>query len=182
MNRSKIAGMRLRAAVNLLGLSLLFVAPCLRAETGAEGWLRYAPLPPQLAQQYKLPHCIVATGKSAVAHSAASELARGLHSMLGRNLQVSPTICADGAFILGTPLEIRRLLPNWKTDSPIAPEGFSISQFAANDRNYWVIAGGTDRGELYGVFRVLEQVAQQKFIAAERRIAFFAHSLGQPVG
>jgi alpha-glucuronidase len=159
--------MRLRAAVNLLGLGLLFVAPCLRAETGAEGWLRYAPLPPQLAQQYKIPHCIVATGKSAIAHSAASELARGLHSMLGRTLQVSPTICADGAFILGTPPEIRRLLPTWKPDSPIAPEGFSISQFAANDRNYWVIAGGTDRGELYGIFRVLEQVAQQKFISAD---------------
>jgi hypothetical protein len=58
-------------------LSLLFVAPSLRAETGAEGWLRYAPLPPQLAQQYKLPHCIFAAGKSVVAHSAASELARG---------------------------------------------------------------------------------------------------------
>ncbi len=165
---SKIAGMHPRAVVSLLALSL-FVAPCLRAETGAEGWLRYAPLPPQLAQQYKLGHCIVATGKSAVAHSAASELARGLHSMLGSNLQVSsPQVvdktCGDGAFIIGTPVEIRRLLPTWKADSPIAPEGFSISQSAAHDRTYWVIAGGTDRGELYGVFRVLEQVAQQKFI------------------
>jgi alpha-glucuronidase len=158
--------MRLRAVVNLLGLSLLIVAPCLRAETGAEGWLRYAPLPPQLAQQYKLPHCIFAAGKSVVVHSAAGELARGLHSMLGRNLQVSSTTCAEDAFILGTPAEIRRLLPTWKTDSPIAPEGFSISQFAAHDHNDWVIAGGSDRGELYGVFRVLEQVAQQKFIAS----------------
>src|ERR1700753_1791390 len=85
----KMAGMRLRAA--FLALSLLCVAPCLRAETGAEGWLRYAPLPPQMAQQYKLPHCIVAAGRSAVAVSAANELARGLHSMLGKALQVSST-------------------------------------------------------------------------------------------
>ena len=102
--------------------------------------------------------------------------------MLGRNLQVSSTICAEDAFILGTPAEIRRLLPTWKADSPIAPEGFSISQFAAHDRNYWVIAGGTDRGELYGVFRVLEQVAEQKFIAPGAESPSVAHSLGQPVG
>ena len=30
-----------------------------------------------------------------------------------------------------------------------------------------MLAGGTDRGVLYGVFRILEQVAQQKFIAAD---------------
>ena len=57
--------------------------------------------------------------------------------------------------------------PPGKPVSPIAPEGFSISQFAAHDHHYWVIAGGTDRGELYGVFRMLEQVAQQKLIAAD---------------
>ncbi len=165
LNRSKIAGMRLRAAVHLLALSLLSVAPGLRAETGAEGWLRYAPLPPQLAQQFKLPRCIVTAGKSTVALTAARELARGLHSMLGRDLQVCSTTSGEDAFLLGTPLEIRQLLPTWKAPSPIAAEGFSISQFAAHDHNYWVIAGGSDRGELYGVFRALEQVAQQKFIA-----------------
>ncbi len=30
-----------------------------------------------------------------------------------------------------------------------------------------MLAGGTDRGELYGVFRMLEQVAQQRPIAAD---------------
>src|ERR1700691_6455513 len=103
VNRSKIAGMRLRAAVNLLGLSLLFVAPCLRAETGAEGWLRYAPLPLQVAQEYgTLPLCIITTSQSPVAQSAASELARGVHSMLGRNLKTSSTICGEDSFVLGT--------------------------------------------------------------------------------
>ena len=71
------------------------------------------------------------------------------------------------SFILGTPLEIRRLLPTWKTASPIAPEGFAISQFAEHGHRYWVIAGGTDRGQLYGVFHVLEQIAQQKALVAD---------------
>src|SRR3984885_2508997 len=155
--------MRLTAAVYLLALSLLSVAPGLRAETGAAGWLRYAPLSPQVAQQYgALPLCIITTGQSPVAQSAASELARGVHSMLGRTLKTSSTICGEDSFILGTPLEIRHLLPTWKTPSPIAPEGFTISQLAEHGHRYWVIAGGTDRGQLYGVFHVLEQIAQQK--------------------
>ncbi len=160
--------MRLTAAVNLLALSLLSVAPGLRAETGAEGWLRYAPLPPQVAQQYgAIPLCIITANKSPVAQSAASELARGVHSMLGRTLKTSSTICGEDSFILGTPLEVRHLLPTWKTASPIAPEGFSISQLAEHGHRYWVIAGGTDRGQLYGVFHVLEQIAQQKPLLAD---------------
>jgi alpha-glucuronidase len=159
--------MRVCHAVSLLALSFLSLAPGVHGETGKEGWLRYAPLPAQVAQQYRLPRHIVLTGQSAVAHSAASELARGLHSMLSENLQVESTLSADDSFILGTVSEIRHLLPDWKPASPIAPEGFSLSHFAAQGHNYWVLAGGTDRGELYGVFRILEQVAQQKRIVAD---------------
>jgi alpha-glucuronidase len=159
--------MRVGHAVILVASSFLSLAPGVYGETGQEGWLRYAALPPELAQQYKIPHRIVATGQSAVAHSAAGELARGLHSMLGAKLTVSSTLAGNDAFLLGTPAEIGRLLPTWKPLSPIAPEGFSLSQFAEQGHNYWLLAGGSDRGVLYGVFRILEQVAQQKFIAAD---------------
>jgi alpha-glucuronidase len=159
--------MRLGHATVLLASSFLSLMPGVYGETGREGWLRYAALPPQLAQQYKIPHRIVATTQSAVAHSAANELARGLHSMVGANLTVSSTLAGDDAFLLGTPAEIEHLLPTWKPLSPIAPEGFSLSEFAEKGHKYRVLAGGTDRGVLYGVFRILEQVAQQKFIAAD---------------
>jgi alpha-glucuronidase len=159
--------MRVGHAVLLLASSFLALVPGVYGETGQEGWLRYAALPPQLAQQYKIPHRIVATSQSAVTHSAANELTRGLHSMLGAHLTVSSTLAGDDAFLLGTPAEIRHLLPTWKPLSPIAPEGFSLSEFAEEGHRYWVLAGGTDRGVLYGVFRILEQVAQQKFIAAD---------------
>ena len=158
--------MRHPIALALLALTFLPMAPCLHAETGEEGWLRYAPLPPPIARQYKMPASIVAPGKSDVAQSAAGELARGLHSMLGENLKIVSALPGEDAFVLGTPLEIRHLLPAWKPASAIAPEGFSISQLDAHNHHYWVIAGGTGRGELYAVFRVLEQVAQQKFVAA----------------
>jgi alpha-glucuronidase len=156
--------MRIRTAVLLLTLSSY-----LHAETGEAGWLRYAPLPTQAAQQYKqLPGRIVATNST-----AATELARGLHSMLGRNLQVSSTLPGEDAIILGTTAEIHHLLPTWKVS--ILPEGFSFSRLAADGHNYWVLAGDTDRGELYGVFHLLEGIAQQ------RTLSPFAEAPSSPI-
>jgi alpha-glucuronidase len=149
---------------------LLALTPCAHAETGEEGWLRYAPLRPQAVQQYRnLPHVIVAPGRSALAHSAASELTRGLHSMLAANVQVSSELSATqgDTFILGTAAEIKRMLPGWNSPSVIPAEGFAFSRFAANGHNYWIVAGGTDQGVLYGVFHILERVGQEKPLAAD---------------
>ena len=159
--------MRLQNAVSLVVSTLLGMAALAQAETGAEGWLRYAPLPTETAQQYrKLPHRVVETSQSPIARNAANELARGMHSMLGENLQLSATLPAEDAFIIGTPGEIRHLLPAWTAPSTIVPEGFSTSQFTAQGHAYWIIASGTGRGELYGVFHILEQIAQQKPLAS----------------
>jgi alpha-glucuronidase len=156
--------MRIRTAVLLLTLSSY-----LHAETGGAGWLRYVPLPTQAAQQYKqLPGRIVGSNRT-----AATELARGLRSMLGRNPQVSSTLPGEDAIILGTTAEIHHLLPTWKTSIP--PEGFSFSRLAADGHNYWVLAGDTDRGELYGVFHLLEGIAQQ------RTLAPFAEAPSSPI-
>ena len=132
----KIETMRVQSAICLLALSVLSTVPGVHAETGEAGWLRYAPLPARTAQQYKtIPHRIVVTSQSAVVHSAANELARGLHSMLGENLQIASTLPAEDAFLLGTPAEIRQLVPDWKPPSPIAGEGFSLAKFAVQGHN-----------------------------------------------
>jgi alpha-glucuronidase len=160
--------MRVQSAVCLLALSFFSTVPGIQAETGEDGWLRYAPLPAQATQQYKtIPHRIVVPSQSAIAHSAANELSRGLHSMLGESVPIASTLQGEDSFILGTPAEIRQLVPTWKPPSPIAPEGFSLAQFAVQGHNDWVLAGGTDRGELYGVFHILEQIAQQKHLATD---------------
>jgi alpha-glucuronidase len=161
----KVEKMDIRRTVLLLVAGLWFGTSGVRAETGEAGWLRYAPLSTQVAQQYKLSGHIVSTGESAVSHSAANELARGLHSMLGQNFPISSSLPQEDAFVVGTTVEIHRLLPTWQATVP--PEGFSLSRFAGNGHNYWVLAGGTDRGELYGVFHLLEQVAQQRRLAPD---------------
>ena len=69
-------------------LLLLCLAPItVHAETGAEGWLRYAPISnASTAHQYDaLPNRIVVLGNTPTDRAAATELQRGLTSMLGRS-------------------------------------------------------------------------------------------------
>jgi len=156
--------MSFRSAAILAASMLLAVAAVANAETGAEGWLRYATLSTQAAQQYKqIPHQVMQLTNSPIAQSAASELTRGLHSMLGLDLQVASALPTTGAFLIGTPAEIEHAVPSWKHPANLSAECFSISPLPTH--NGWVIAGGTDRGELYGVFHLLEQIAQQQPIS-----------------
>jgi alpha-glucuronidase len=158
--------MNLRNAIVMSTSILLGIASFARAENGAAGWLRYAPLQPQAAQQYRdVPRRVLAITSTPVAKTAANELIRGLHSMLREDVQsVSgpSALSAGDAFVIGTPAEIRELIPAWKATGDISEDGFSISRIAAKGSVLWVIAGGADRGELYGVFHILEQIAQQK--------------------
>src|SRR5580698_8405411 len=100
-----------------LGVALLAAVPVAYGESGAEGWLRYAPLPAQAANQYaSLPRYVIGLTHTAVAHSAANELTRGLHAMLRDAFLfasgASLPLPAD-AVVIGTPDEIRGILPSW---------------------------------------------------------------------
>jgi alpha-glucuronidase len=140
-----------------------------QAETGSAGWLRYSRITnPVALQQYRLlPRQIVQADTSPVGRSASGELARGLHSMLGDEFKVGSAIPADDAFVLGTSKELLRLLPQWKPPSGLTEEGFAISKIDEHGHLLWVVAGGSPRGELYGVFHLLEQVAELREIAPD---------------
>src|SRR5579863_3697917 len=67
---------------------MAFVPTGAQAETGAEAWLRYAPLEKLAAQMYSdLPASVVVLGDSPLLNSAKRELLRGVSGMLGRNLR-----------------------------------------------------------------------------------------------
>src|SRR5260370_10847144 len=75
-----------------LGLLLLSIIATLytHAETGAEGWLRYAPLTSTAAANYAtLPSQIVVPGNTPTDQAAANELHRGLTSMLCRPFTIA---------------------------------------------------------------------------------------------
>jgi alpha-glucuronidase len=158
--------MSLRRIFFLTAAALIAAARISHAETGAEGWLRYAPLPAMAAQQYAhMPRRVTQLTNSPIGRNAAAELIRGVHSMLGSELQLSKASPADDAFLIGTPAEIQHLVPAWKAPANIAAECFSIAPSQGHDHVTWIVAGGSDRGELYGVFHILEQIAQQKPLA-----------------
>ena len=137
-----------------------------QAENGAAGWLRYSRITePSALQQYRLlPRRIVQSDTSPIGGNAAAELARGLRSMLGGQFEVDATLPDADAFVLGTPDELHRLLPQWKRPSMLAPEAFALSKLDEHGHHLWIVAGGREKGELYGVFHLLEQVAEQREI------------------
>lgn len=134
----------------------------LQAEDGSAGWLRYSRItePAAIRLFRSLPWVVVRADKSVVGGSAAGELARGLRSMLGGDFKVVPSLPDSDAFVLGTPAELHRLIPQWRTKGELAAEGFAISKVDDRGHRLWVIAGGSPAGELYGVFHLLEQVAE----------------------
>src|ERR1700761_3598995 len=141
--------------------------PQAHAESGTEGWLRYAPLSTQATQAYaQLPHTIVALSDTPIAAHATSELVRGLRSMLGETFDTASFDSNTKAILIGTASEIAAHVPAWKTTTPLAPECFSIALNPSSPHG-WIVAGGNDRGTLYGVFHLLEAIAQQKPVAAD---------------
>ena len=154
-----------RTTIILILLSFALIG---HAESGAEGWLRYAALPLRAAQQYEIiPRHVVKLTDSSSARNAATELVHGLNSMLGSDIQLSTFKDVEDSVLVGTPAEIERIIPAWIPPSALSAECFLTTPFASAGRKYWIIAGGSDRGELYGVFHFLEQIAQQRPLSGD---------------
>ncbi|HLJ78143.1 MAG TPA: alpha-glucuronidase family glycosyl hydrolase, partial [Acidobacteriaceae bacterium] len=136
------------------------------AEDGSQGWLRYAPPlhTNAMAEYASMPAGIVNLDASAVSATAASELMRGVRSMLSRTFRVEKPLPDDSAWILGTIDELHSALPAYHQPA-LRPEGFSISTATVHGHTQWIIAGAEARGILYGVFHVLSGIARGQSIA-----------------
>ncbi|WP_263384928.1 alpha-glucuronidase family glycosyl hydrolase [Granulicella arctica] len=143
-------------------LLLLAIPTFAHAETGAAGWLRYARVSDSTAQ--KLPQQIVQTSQNSISRNAGAELTRGLAGELDLHARSVSVLGAGDAFILATPSELEALFPGRKA-AALAPEGFRISREKQQNRTLWILEGGTPAAELYAVFHVLEQIAEQHPLA-----------------
>ena len=141
------------------------------AETGAEAWLRYAPI--AKPEMYKaLPSRIVAQGSSAISRAAASELQRGLSSMLGRPFTLDTEsrggMGKEAAIAVGALSES----PQGMVDAsgrPVGKEEIWIKHEGDGDSSTFAVYGGTPQAEMYAVFHLLAEVAEQKPIPREER-------------
>ena len=153
---------RLGSIVGVLAV-VLAGTPWLRAETGAEGWLRYAPVAHGAAARYDaLPNAVIFFGNSEVLNSAKGELMRGVASMLGKRLRTEQNVAAESAFVLVTLKDLRQHFGDVQPFRPVGPDGFWLRTVQHGEKKYWLIIGGNDRGVLYGTFSFLSRIGQQR--------------------
>jgi alpha-glucuronidase len=147
------------ALLALLALLALGASPA-HAETGYDGWLRYAPVPASTRVRYAaLPRTVVTLGDSPVLTSARDEIVRGLGAMLGERIASNTSVGSAPAIVLGTFADVRRAVPDVGAPASLDPEGFWLGTATSGGRPLVVVASPTDRGVLYGAFALLARVA-----------------------
>jgi alpha-glucuronidase len=148
------------------GLLICCVA---RAETGRSAWLRYAPLDAAAALQYVIavPAAVTVLSSSTLELSARDEVVLGVHGMLGKDLRVEPTAPKGSAILLGTLAEIHAAIPTITLPKTLEADGFWLKyvMFVGGTR-YLIIAGGDERGVLYGSFALMRRIALGESLAA----------------
>ncbi len=142
---------------------VLFLQLRLLAEDGHSGWLRYAPLPSTAVARYgTLPAHVVRLGDSVVLRSAERELSEGLHGMLGHPLTSSDQV-HQPSIVCGSVGALRSSLPELALPD-LAADSYFLRTVQIRGFPSIVIAGGTDRGVLYGVFDLLRKIGTQQDI------------------
>ncbi len=132
----------------------------LRAETGHEAWLRYAPLAKSAAQKYQtLPASVVVLGDSEVLAAAQEELLRGVRGMLGRTLRAGKTQLKENAIVLGTLAELQAAAPGLHLGSELREDGFWLTTGNVGGFDCLIVTASNERGVLYGVFALLNKIA-----------------------
>jgi alpha-glucuronidase len=130
----------------------------LRAETGYNVWLRYAP-----GYRHAVPAAVGSLGDSPLIGSAREELIRGVRGMAGKTLRIEPGVPKESAILLGT---LDKLPPGWRLDAKLGPDGYWLKTIASSGIQYTVITAENERGVLYGAFALLRKIALWEPIAA----------------
>ncbi|HKV26211.1 MAG TPA: alpha-glucuronidase family glycosyl hydrolase [Candidatus Acidoferrum sp.] len=164
--------MRIFRATAVCGLLLVLgmSASRSRAETGAAGWLRYAPLEKAAARQYStLPASVMTFGDSLVLRSAKDELIRGVRGMLGRTLRDDATMPQESAILLGTLSQLQKKVSGLAGVKP-RDDGFLLASEKVDGFDCLVIAAPNERGVLYGVFALLRKIALEQSVSGLHEI------------
>ena len=162
--------LRCVAAVCLLAALLLTNTSCVgfgappfgsvKTESNyVDAWLRGVPLDSARAAKYAaLAGAISIDGDSQVLKTAQEELVRGLSRALGRTFIAQDGVDHDRAIRLTTVDVMRRENMPYASRESLANDGYALATFSLNGQLSVVIAGGTERGTLYGAFALLRKI------------------------
>jgi alpha-glucuronidase len=149
-------------ALAFLFLNIFAGSLPVRAETGTDAWLRYAPLDAKAAAAYhSLPATTVVLGESEVLRTAQKELVRGVKGMLSRTLRMEAGVPTESAIVVGTIQQLRKIAPDFIVNQSLHGDGFWLTSTQVHGFRCVAITATTDRGALYGVFAFLRKVAQR---------------------
>src|SRR5271169_3383165 len=144
-----------------------FGARCARAETGADAWLRYAPLDKSVAQKFSaLPESVVVRGDSPILNSANAELIRGIRGMLARTLREEKNLPRESAILLGPLSALRADSPKLFEQTDLHEDGFLLATEKLHGIDCLIVTATTDRGVLYGVFALLSRIARGESVSS----------------
>ncbi|WP_422506162.1 alpha-glucuronidase family glycosyl hydrolase [Stenotrophomonas sp. GZD-301] len=142
----------------MLGAAMVFFACAgnAHAEDGYALWMRYVPLEPALAADYRtrLAH-IVAPDQTPTQRAARDELARGLTGLLGSAPQMPGAAAGDATVVLGTPRSSAMIAPLRHEIESLGDEGYLLRHARIDGREVLLVAARHDIGVLYGVFHLL---------------------------
>ena len=134
-----------------------------QAETGRAAWLRYAPLDAGAgaSRQYAnaVPAAVTVLSKNALELSGRDEVVLGVHGMLGKDLRAEATAPKEGAILLGTLTEIHAAVPAIALPKTLDADAFWLKNVTVGTAKYLVVAGGDERGVLYGSFALMRRIA-----------------------
>ncbi len=131
------------------------------AEKDAAGWLRYARLDAPAAKQYaKLPREIFLLGDSAILKNAQRELLVGESQISGKTVHPGAGSVKGSAILLGTIAGLRAIVPQLRPAQALAADGYWLKTALIRGHTDLIVAGGSDRGVLYGVFALLGKMAR----------------------
>jgi len=148
---------------------VLALATPARAETGYDGWLRYAEaddVSRQKSYEKSLPAVVVTLGNSEVEQSAQTELIRGARGMLGRTERIETALPAENTILLGTVEELKKAVPTFNAPAGLIADGFYLKTISVDGRKILIVTAVNDRGVLYGTFTLLRKMGLHESITA----------------
>jgi alpha-glucuronidase len=145
-------------------LAPLIAVLSLHAESGHDAWLRYQPLPVRAteADVQALGASVTVLGGSEILLAARDEFTRGIRGMLDHIPRREAMVPSAGGVVLGKLQDVAREVPSAQLTASLPDDGFWIKSVRQGSARYTVVAGGSDRGVLYGVFALLRKIALQE--------------------
>ncbi|MGN7838523.1 alpha-glucuronidase family glycosyl hydrolase [Stenotrophomonas sp. 22385] len=139
-----------------VAVALMACSAGARAEDGYDLWLRYAPLEPAVAADYRAQLGeVVAPDQTPTQRAARDELVRGLTGLLGSALRAQSASSGSEVLALGTPRS-SALIASFRDEvASLGEEGYLLKRTRVDGRDVLLVAARSDIGVLYGTFHLL---------------------------